>query len=130
MIRGWNSDLPESGRHQWLLSQSVRLACAVRLGCITEADHQHGYDVLANRKRGHRVLPAFKRQPSNSARCVSSPAGRDEPKTGNRCVLGPGQPQRIQPGFNSARADFDAAGHVLPLGDDVAAEVEQFHGHG
>jgi hypothetical protein len=49
MIEGWNRDLPTNGRHPWLLNQSVRLACAVRLGCVTEPDHQHGYQVLARR---------------------------------------------------------------------------------
>ena len=36
-----------TGRHQWLLSQSVRLHCAKMLVCVTEADFDHAKDVLA-----------------------------------------------------------------------------------
>jgi len=38
MVRRWNqeSDRPQSGRHQWAMNRCVRLACAHRLGCITE----------------------------------------------------------------------------------------------
>ena len=70
MVKGWNGDLPKSGRHQWLLNQSVRLACAWRLGCITEADHRNGYEGLARRivelrsatgefVPGHELVKAF-----------------------------------------------------------------------
>ena len=49
MIEGWgDSDTFElgKGRHQWLLSQSTRLHCAERLGCITEADYVRAREVL------------------------------------------------------------------------------------
>ncbi|TXI55814.1 MAG: hypothetical protein E6Q57_00225, partial [Mycobacterium sp.] len=40
MIGGYGTDNPKKGRNPWLLSQKVRLACAHRLGCITEADYR------------------------------------------------------------------------------------------
>jgi hypothetical protein len=48
MINAWRTDEP-SGRHPWLCSQSVRLACACRLGCITEADLDRALELLAAR---------------------------------------------------------------------------------
>ena len=36
MIKGWKTDHPKGGRHQWALDRCVRLAAAHRLGCITE----------------------------------------------------------------------------------------------
>ncbi len=38
MIDGWATDRPAGGRHQWMLGQAVRLACARRLGCIAATD--------------------------------------------------------------------------------------------
>lgn len=49
MIANWNIDTAEGGRHPWFMSGCVRQECAFRLGCITEADYQHGYDALVNR---------------------------------------------------------------------------------
>jgi hypothetical protein len=39
IIAGIPTDKPKKGRNPWLLSQKVRLACAHRLACITEADY-------------------------------------------------------------------------------------------
>lgn len=50
MITGWADDQPD-GRHPWLVSQSVRLAAARRLGCITEADHGQAVEALTARFR-------------------------------------------------------------------------------
>jgi hypothetical protein len=36
MVRGWDTDEPTKGRHPWLVSQCVRLASAMRLGCFDE----------------------------------------------------------------------------------------------
>jgi hypothetical protein len=38
MVTAWGreSDRPKAGRHQWAMNRAVRLACAHRLGCITE----------------------------------------------------------------------------------------------
>jgi hypothetical protein len=38
MVTSWNqeSDRPKAGRHQWAMNRAVRLACAHRLGCVTE----------------------------------------------------------------------------------------------
>lgn len=44
MVDGWaDRDSIESGkgRHQWLLSQSVRMHCAHRLGCVSAGDFDH-----------------------------------------------------------------------------------------
>lgn len=51
MIDGWPSDRPGErarpvSRHNWLVSQATRLACAHRLGRITEADHQMATNTL------------------------------------------------------------------------------------
>ena len=35
MVNGWKTDTPEKGRHPWALSKAVKLACALRKGCIT-----------------------------------------------------------------------------------------------
>ncbi len=48
MIDAWHADRPP-GRHPWLTSQSVRLACAHRLGCVTEADWRRAREVLEAR---------------------------------------------------------------------------------
>jgi hypothetical protein len=40
---------PGGGRHQWLLKQAVRLACARRLGCLAEADYRRAGQLLAQR---------------------------------------------------------------------------------
>ena len=52
LIDGLAADGPPpngSGRHPWLCSQSVRLACACRLGCLTEADLQRALEALGAR---------------------------------------------------------------------------------
>lgn len=49
MIGGYRTDSPKRGRNPWLLSQRVRLACAHRLGCITEADYQAADTALRDR---------------------------------------------------------------------------------
>jgi hypothetical protein len=51
IIAGFPADGPKpgGGRNPWLCSQEVRLACAWRLGCITEADYQRGRETLARR---------------------------------------------------------------------------------
>jgi hypothetical protein len=52
MIEGWATDTPGgSGRNPWLCSQEVRLACAHRSGCVTEADYRRGRDILQHRHR-------------------------------------------------------------------------------
>jgi hypothetical protein len=48
MIEAWPTDEPP-GRHPWLVSQSVRLACACRLGCLTEADLDRARELLEAR---------------------------------------------------------------------------------
>jgi hypothetical protein len=48
MIDGWATDTP-TARRPWLVSGHIRLACAHRLGCLTEADHQRGRKILENR---------------------------------------------------------------------------------
>jgi hypothetical protein len=49
IIEGYRSDGPKpgGGRHQWLLKQAVRLACAWMLGCITENDYRRAQKLLA-----------------------------------------------------------------------------------
>lgn len=42
-------DESTGGRHQWLLSQAVRLSCAWRLGCITQADYERAQQLLDSR---------------------------------------------------------------------------------
>lgn len=37
MVRGWATDHPTTGRHQWLMGQAVRLAAARRMGCLAAA---------------------------------------------------------------------------------------------
>jgi hypothetical protein len=49
VIDGWKTDKPNGGRNPWGYSQHVRLACAHRLGCITEDDHQRARGILADR---------------------------------------------------------------------------------
>lgn len=41
ILTGIPEDVPTAGRHQWLASLAVRLACAAMLGCIAEADYQY-----------------------------------------------------------------------------------------
>lgn len=48
MVAGWATDVPDS-RHPWALSQSVRLNCAWRLGCISEEDFTAAKRELARR---------------------------------------------------------------------------------
>lgn len=51
MIDRWRTDTPRAGvnRHNWLVGQSVRLACAHRLGRITDDDHDKAVQVLTER---------------------------------------------------------------------------------
>ncbi len=48
MTDEWRTDTPRTGipRHNWMVSQSVRLACAHRLGRITDDDHAKAVQVL------------------------------------------------------------------------------------
>lgn len=54
-VRAWLDSLPTDGpnpgggRNPWAASQMVRLACAVRLGCISEADTRSATTILATR---------------------------------------------------------------------------------
>ena len=38
MVAAWGqeSDRPKAGRHQWAMDRAIRVACAQRLGCLTE----------------------------------------------------------------------------------------------
>lgn len=49
MIAGYTDDTPTGGRNPWMLSQRIRLMCAYRLGCITEADWQRADESLIER---------------------------------------------------------------------------------
>jgi hypothetical protein len=51
VIDAWATDGPKpgGGRNPWAFSQYVRLACAHRLGCITDADHQRARETLRTR---------------------------------------------------------------------------------
>jgi hypothetical protein len=48
MIAGWATAAP-SARHPWIVGQAVRLACAHRLGCLTQQDHEAALDALQAR---------------------------------------------------------------------------------
>ncbi len=51
VVEGWRTDKADdpSQRHQWLVGQSVRLACMHRWGCLTEELHALGMQTLADR---------------------------------------------------------------------------------
>lgn len=49
MVTGWSKDRPDVGRHGWLVSQAVRLACARRLGRITGSDYRQATEALEAR---------------------------------------------------------------------------------
>ena len=46
---GISTDRPNAGRHQWLMSQAVRLACAVRLGCLSASDYSTARNLVEQR---------------------------------------------------------------------------------
>ncbi len=48
MIERWATDVPRAGigRHNWMLSQATRLACAHRLGLVTGDDHRMAVNTL------------------------------------------------------------------------------------
>jgi P4 family phage/plasmid primase-like protien len=48
MIDGWSTDTP-TARNPWFFSSHIRLECAHRGGCITEADHRRAGEILAAR---------------------------------------------------------------------------------
>jgi hypothetical protein len=50
MISNWATDGPKlgGGRNPWTFSQHIRLSCAHRLSCITEADHRRALKILAD----------------------------------------------------------------------------------
>jgi P4 family phage/plasmid primase-like protien len=50
MINAWKTESP-TARHPWLISCATRLACAHRLGCITQTDHAAALQVLVQRFR-------------------------------------------------------------------------------
>ena len=51
MVSGWATDSPTNGRHPWVVSQCVRLACALRLGCVTAEDRDLALTNLTGRFR-------------------------------------------------------------------------------
>jgi hypothetical protein len=48
MIDGWSTDTP-SARNPWFYSNLIRLNCAYREGCITQADYQRASGILVRR---------------------------------------------------------------------------------
>lgn len=48
-IKGWGSDIPKAGRHQWLLSQMTRLTTMHRRGCLTAEAFDAGYRAIRDR---------------------------------------------------------------------------------
>jgi P4 family phage/plasmid primase-like protien len=48
---GWRDDVPTEGRHQWLLSQMVRVAAMKRRGCLTAAGVESSRSAVAARFR-------------------------------------------------------------------------------
>jgi hypothetical protein len=54
MVKGWANDTPRGSRHNWLVNQFVRLACAHRAEYITERDHRDAVTVLAKKLRSMR----------------------------------------------------------------------------
>jgi P4 family phage/plasmid primase-like protien len=67
LIDGWATDSPKpgGGRNPWAYSQHIRLSCAHRLGCITQADHQRARQALADR-HAHLVRTTEpRREPKN-----------------------------------------------------------------
>jgi putative DNA primase/helicase len=48
MIDGWATDTP-TARNPWFFSSRIRLECAHRAGCVTEADYQRAGEILAAR---------------------------------------------------------------------------------
>ena len=61
MVDGFRTDSPKmgAGRSPWLISCKVRLNCAKRLGCITEADYQRAVTNLEERFAEVVADPAF-----------------------------------------------------------------------
>jgi hypothetical protein len=53
VIGAWATDGPkdDGGRNPWAASQFVRLMCAYRLGCVTEADYDRAVKILTERLR-------------------------------------------------------------------------------
>ncbi|OBI72713.1 AAA family ATPase [Mycobacterium asiaticum] len=51
MIEGWAADAPKPGaaRNPWYYGQHIRLFCARRHGCITEADYRRARQTLVDR---------------------------------------------------------------------------------
>ena len=49
IIRAIPTDTPKAGRHQWMVSQSVKLASAQRLGCISESDFDRAAELIHDR---------------------------------------------------------------------------------
>jgi hypothetical protein len=49
IITGIPAEQPQAGRHQWMVSQCVRLASAARLGCISEPDFDRATERLHDR---------------------------------------------------------------------------------
>ena len=62
LIDGIPSDGPliGKGRHQWVLKQTVRLACAVRLGCVSQTDWRRAQKLLDKRLRELRAATGEK----------------------------------------------------------------------
>ena len=49
LIEGIAADTPAGGRNPWACHQAVRLCCAKRLGCVTEADFERARKLLGRR---------------------------------------------------------------------------------
>jgi len=79
MVSAWTTDTPTGGRHYWALSQLVRLACARRLGCITDTDLNDAYAVLQGRLDQLRAPDGLR--PREVADTVKDAVDRAERKT-------------------------------------------------
>jgi P4 family phage/plasmid primase-like protien len=79
MVAGFATDSPKrgTGRSPWLISCKVRLNCAKRLGCITEADYQQAEDNLVARFAEVLADPTF-----DTPRAVKKYEHRDTKRAG------------------------------------------------
>ncbi len=112
MVAGFATDSPKkgSGRSPWLISCKVRLNCAKRLGCITEADYKQAEANLEARFAEVLADPAF-----DTPRPVKKYEHRDTKRAGVK--------RASQKTDDDARAELGGHTHAGTAVEVIAGEI-------
>ena len=114
MTAKWASDTPNAGGHQWLLGQTVRLAAAMRAGCITRADAAAAMNTLKARQ-----VSTNGREPTSGdwKRITDHANGKAAAMTAEKLASELGDHHAADDLFDTAPPPKAKAGKAAPDGD-------------